>query len=322
MRLGLRISGHRRTKDAVALAVAAERAGFDEVWLTEDYLERGIFTVAGAVAAATNRVRLGLGVVNPFTRHPGLIAMEAAALCELAEGRVVLALGGSNSRWINGWLGIEHVKPLGAVREANEIIRSLLGGRPTRHDGAHFSVDAHMAFSVDSVPPIWYGVKGPQGLRAAAVDADGVVLSVLSSPGYVEWVRQVVGADVELGAFVEFSLGEDPVATRHAIRPFVARFLGMHGDAEITRRGGLGVDDARAFASALASGSPDVARVTNEILDSFVVVGDIDDCARGVRRYESAGLDTFIVGDQPDRSTDGMIDDVMRCWEHAGLAVG
>ncbi len=319
MRLGLRISGHRPAGDAVALAVAAERAGFDEVWLTEDYLERGIFAVAGALAAATSRVDIGLGVVNPFTRHPALIAMETAGLCELAPGRVVLALGGSNARWMNGWLGIEHHKPLAAVREARTIIASLLNGEATRHTGDHFDVEASMAFHPGGPPPIWYGVKGPRGLSAAAEDADGVVLSVLSSPAYVEWVRSIVGPSAQLGAFVEFVLGDDPRAVRDSVRPFVAKFLGMHADGEITRRAGLDPALARSFAAALAAGRPDVDAVTDAILDTFVVAGDLDDCVRGIRRFEAAGLNAFVVGDQPDRSIEQTIDDAMRCWHAAGV---
>lgn len=320
MRLGIRASGHRPAAEVIALAVAAENAGFDEIWLTEDYLERGIFSIAGAVASATNSITIGLGVVNPFTRHPGLTAMEAAALCELAPGRVILALGGSNKRWMNEWLGIEFSHPLAAVREARAIIATLLAGHRVDHNGRHFSVSTKMAFHPDPVPPIWYGVKGPLGVAAAAEDAQGVTLSTLSSAPYVEWVRGIVGPTKQIAAFVEFLIDEDDAAAYDAVRPAVAKYLGMHGDAEITRQAGLDRDVALRLSAAVQAGSPDVKAVTDEVIDMFAVVGGRQRCADGLRRFAAAGLDTFVVGDQVTRSPTQMVIEAADCWAVADIA--
>jgi 5,10-methylenetetrahydromethanopterin reductase len=319
LRLGLRVSGHRTAAEAVRLAVAAEHAGVQELWLTEDYLERGIFAVAGAVAGATSDVTIGLGVVNPFSRHPGLIAMEVAALDEIAGGRVVLALGGSNERWMSDWLGIDFAKPLGAVREARRVIDDLLSTGAADFAGERFSVHARMVFQPTHRTPIWYGVKGPRGLDAARTDADGVVLSVLSSPSYVRWVRDIVGDGVTLAAFVEVALSGDAATARDSVRPFVARFLGMHGDQPITREAGLDAEAAGRFRAALLAGTPDVAAVTDDVLNRFVVAGDLADCVAGFHRFADAGLHTLIVGDRPDEPIDAVVDSALSCWTAAGF---
>src|ERR1041384_8358018 len=93
LRLGLALSNEVPVAETVALAVRAEQLGFGEVWLPESGHGRGLFTVAASVAAATRRVKIGIGIVNPFWRHPSLIAMEAAALDEASQGRVLLGLG-------------------------------------------------------------------------------------------------------------------------------------------------------------------------------------------------------------------------------------
>lgn len=304
------------------LAVAAEEAGVHEVWLTEDYLERGIFAVAGAVAAATSRLTIGLGVVNPFSRHPGVTAMETAALDEVSEGRTILALGGSNERWMHEWLGIEFAKPLGAVREARRIIGDLLTTGAADVDGQHFQVHARMSFQPAYRTPIWYGVKGFRGLEAASNDdADGVILSVLSSPEYVEWVRSIVGAGIRLGAFVEVVVSDDGAAARDSLREFVARFLGMHGDQPITRVAGLAPGTAERFQQALLAGEPDAAAVTDELIDTFVVAGTGDDCAAGLRRFATTGLDTLIVGDRPTASCADVVAAATSCWTAAGFGL-
>src|SRR5215510_9093592 len=92
-RLGLSLANEGPVRETVALAREAEQLGFDEVWLPESGHGRGMFSVASAIATATNRIGIGVGIVNPFWRHPSVIAMEAAALDEISDGRVMLGLG-------------------------------------------------------------------------------------------------------------------------------------------------------------------------------------------------------------------------------------
>src|SRR5439155_3452215 len=122
-------------------ARAAEHAGLGSLWLIEDYFHPGAFALAGAAAAVTERAAIGLGVVNPYTRHPALLAMETAALAGVAPGRVVLGLGTSNRRWIETQMGIGFKTPLNAMRECVEIVRRLLGGERVTFRGQSFSVD-------------------------------------------------------------------------------------------------------------------------------------------------------------------------------------
>src|SRR5690606_30350041 len=121
-------SGLRSAAGAVQIARQAEEAGLDEVWVSEDYTERGAFAVTGAMAAVTERVRIGIGVVNPWTRHVVLTAMEAQALDEIAGGRSVLGLGASNAGWMTGRLGIEFERPISVLAEYSSTLRRLLSG--------------------------------------------------------------------------------------------------------------------------------------------------------------------------------------------------
>ena len=93
LRLGLSLANEVPVAETVATAVHAEDLGFSEVWLPESRHGRGAFTVAAYLAAATTRIGIGIGIVNPFWRHPSLIAMEAATLDEAAGGRLKLGVG-------------------------------------------------------------------------------------------------------------------------------------------------------------------------------------------------------------------------------------
>ena len=80
---------------------AAEQAGFDSVWVTERYFHEEAFSLLGYLAAATQRLRLGLGVTNPYTRNPALLAMAAATVDSLSGGRLMLGVR-------VGWLAEEY----------------------------------------------------------------------------------------------------------------------------------------------------------------------------------------------------------------------
>src|SRR5262245_35357301 len=92
-RIALRVHGSVPVQACAEQARAAERAGFSTLWFAENPFGRGALSALTASALGTKEIRLGVGVFNPFNRHPTLIAMEMAALDELCDARAVLGLG-------------------------------------------------------------------------------------------------------------------------------------------------------------------------------------------------------------------------------------
>src|SRR3989442_2034473 len=115
--LGVALRGRGLPVRATDLARAAERAGLGSLWVIEDYFDPGAYALAAAAAAVSERIVIGLGVVNPYTRHPALIALETAALAGIAPGPVVLGLGTSNRQWIQEQIAIPFKTPLRGLRE-------------------------------------------------------------------------------------------------------------------------------------------------------------------------------------------------------------
>lgn len=302
MRAGLLLSGRRPAREAVAIAVEAEEMGVDEVWVSEDYCERGAFALAGAVAQATSRVRVGLGVVNPWTRHPVVLAMEFTALDEIADGRAVLGLGASNTRWMQDDLGIPFRRPLARLHECIEILRPLLAGERVDHDGPVWQVHAQLSFTpARPAPPLILGVKGEKAMALAASSGDGVLLSLLAGPAYVAWSRQVLGPDADVSSYVAFSCDADAASARDRIRPLVARFLGVHGDHHIARCAGVDPGLAASFRAGLLAGTPRTDLVDDALLGAVAVAGDVADCRAGIGRLASAGLDCVVLSDDVPR---------------------
>jgi 5,10-methylenetetrahydromethanopterin reductase len=303
------LSGARDARDAVCVARRAESAGIAEIWISEDYFERGAFALAGAVAAATTAPHIGIGVVNPWTRHPMVTAMEFAGIDEIAGGRGILGIGASNPVWIQQRCGIPFRSPLGAVRESIEAIRSALAGQHVQVSGGHFTIDAELSFSpTRTAPPIHLGAKGRRSLQLARQVADGVLLSILSSPDYIRWARQQCGDSLDTAAYVLASCHPDAGIARQSIRPRLAHFLGVHGVHDITREAGLDEATAHRFRDAWLAGSPAVDLTDEQQVDTFSVAGNLDDCLQGLDRLARAGLDTAVLCDLGDDRVDGLLE--------------
>ena len=100
-----------RAGDSVRHAILAEKLGFSSYWVPEDYAFPGAFSICSAIACQTERIKIGIGVLNPYTRHPVLTAMEFAALDQLSQGRGILGIGAGVKLWIEDQLGIPYTRP-------------------------------------------------------------------------------------------------------------------------------------------------------------------------------------------------------------------
>jgi 5,10-methylenetetrahydromethanopterin reductase len=320
-RLGFAPAGSRDGRTVVALARAADELGVDEFWLSEDYLERGSVALAGAVAAATSAVTVGLGVINPWTRHVALTAMECGALDELSGGRLIVGLGASNRVWMQDRLGIPFEHPVAVLEEYAGALRTLLRGERLTDLVAGHPVDARLDFTPPRADvPIYFGVKGERALAAGARLADGLLLSLLSAPAYVAWVRERYGgAGLRAAAYVAFACDDDGAAARDRVRSRVARYLGVHGDAPITRVSGLAPDLAHRLRERFLAGREAGDLVDDAVLSTFAVAGTVDDCARGLRALADAGLDAVVVMDDGVADPHRVLRDAVRCATAAGL---
>jgi 5,10-methylenetetrahydromethanopterin reductase len=293
--LGVALLGHGLPGSAVAWARGAERAGLGSLWIIEDYFQPGAFALAGAAAAATERIAIGLGVVNPYTRHPALVAMETAALAGLAPGRVVLGLGSSNRRWVDEQMHIPFKTPLRGLREGTALVRRLLAGERVTFAGECFAVDDVKLETPPVAPvPIVLGVKGPRALTLAAEIADGVHCSILTSPAHVRRVRQATagaGRAFAVLAYVPMAVSADGPAARMRVRPLLARYLGaLHGQS-ILADAGLPTPATQPFRDALLAGRPADELVTEAMIDTLAVAGTPAECRRALERLAAAGLD-------------------------------
>lgn len=293
--LGVAMTGRRLPATVTAWARDAERAGFGSLWVIEDYFQSGAFTLAGAAAAVTERITIGLGVVNPYTRHPAVLAMETAALAGIAPGRVVLGLGSSNRNWIEGQMAIPFDTPLQGLREGVEIVGRLLAGERVTYTGTCFSVhDAALETPPPSPVPIVLGVKAPRALALAAEVSVGVHCSIMTSAAHVRRVRASTGGareDFTVLAYIPMAVSADGREARAHVRPVLARYVGaLHGQSILTDAG-FGPVVTQPLREAFLARRPAGDLVTDEMIDALSVAGTPAQCREALARLADAGLD-------------------------------
>jgi 5,10-methylenetetrahydromethanopterin reductase len=261
--------------------------------------------VAGAAAAVTTRIGIGLGVVNPYTRHPALLAMETATLAGIAPGRVVLGLGTGVRHWVEDQMVIPAPRPLAALGECVDVVRRLWAGERVSHAGGGFSLrDAALEFKpAQPALPIVLGVKGPRALALAGAIADGVLCSIMSSPAHVRRVQAAVAtarrdaghaAPLPILAYVPVAIGRDAAAARGSVRPLLARYLAhLHGQTILADAGVAG-SETLAIREARARGESGASLVTEAHVDAFALAGTPEQVRARLVAWLEAGLDAPI----------------------------
>src|SRR2546428_3345625 len=199
MKLGLNLpyEGSLAFPEAVELAQRAEALGFESVWMPEAYGTDAI-SILGALAARTERIRLGTGIVNVFSRTPALLAQTAATLDLISGGRFILGLGTSGHQVVSGWHGMAFDQTLLRMRETIAIVRQVLRRDRLIFEGEVFHLDQGLkllAHPVRATVPIYLATLTPGGLRLTGELGDGWI-PTLFSPGDMDLVRH----DLDAGA--------------------------------------------------------------------------------------------------------------------------
>jgi probable F420-dependent oxidoreductase len=174
------------------LVVHAEQAGIDTA-LVGEVAGPEVFATLGAMAARTERIKLGSGIVAAYTRSPALTAMGFATLASLAPGRIVAGIGASSPIVVGRWHGGDFEQPLATVREFIGLLRAALAGEKLNHDGPRFRSKGFRLDLPGVEVPIWLGAINPRMLALAGEIADAAFMT-WCPPEEVGPKREIVNA--------------------------------------------------------------------------------------------------------------------------------
>jgi 5,10-methylenetetrahydromethanopterin reductase len=262
---------------------------------------------AGACAAATQRLRIGVGVVNPYMRHPAQIAMDFAAIDELSGGRAVLGIGSGIAGALRR-MGFDSSQPVTVVREAIEIIRAMLAGESVTLQGRVFRVDgARLDFPARQLP-IYMAAGSERALEVCGMMADGLIVSNMTPPGLARWMAAIVADPAaEAGRakpwvvhYVPCAIADDGDAARRAVKTTIGDALTLLwpiGDSWPRRReaavaeSGIPRSDFIAALDRLRRGEAAADVLDERFAAAFAIAGTAQECLRQAARYRAAGVD-------------------------------
>jgi 5,10-methylenetetrahydromethanopterin reductase len=306
-RVALYLQDKHPIPDAIDYVRYAESRGFEAVWQAESRLVRDAIVPMAAYAATTNRIKIGSGVINNWTRNAGLIAATFSTLDDLAPGRILCGLG---VWWepLATKVGVHRRKPLVAMRETVEVVRRLLAMEKVTYRGEFVNVDQ---IEIDIVHgdrrpkqvPIYIGATGMRMMELSGEIADGVLLNYLVSPAYnqraVEHLRigaSRVGRDlakIDRPQLIVCSLDEDRGRALEGARELVTQYLGQQ--PHIMKASGVRQELLDEIGSKLTWPAEErqireaMKLVPDEVVQLITASGTPDECRAKVLEYIDAG---------------------------------
>ncbi len=266
--------------------------GYTDAWSAE---LNGVDAFTPLVLASqwASQLRLGTAIAPVYTRGPGLLAMMAATLADLAPGRFVMGVGTSTPVVVKQWNAIPFEAPFQRSRDTLRFLRAALSGEKVTEQYETFAVSGFRLDRPPAVPPaLALAALRPQMLRLAATEADAAITNWLS-PADVPMVREVTGQDCELVARIFVCPTNDAQAARTIGRRVLTAYLTVPAYAAFHEWLGRG-DLIRPMQEAWTAGDRRgaSAAIPDQVVDDLVIHGDPAACRERVAEYVQAGLDT------------------------------
>jgi 5,10-methylenetetrahydromethanopterin reductase len=281
------------------VARAAGR-GFEMVYVPDQGFFRDPFVVLAQIGARVDRIGLGLGVTNPYTRHPVQIARAAATLADLGPGRFVLGLGAGERANLRDRLGAPHAPVVPLLRQTVVVLRALWAGERVSCTTPVFTLrDVKLDFLPAAPVPVYLATTEPDGFRLAGEVADGLILGDMADAAVVrEAVRlkdagaRSAGRDPSTIAVVGWLttiVTDDVPSAKDKLRSVMASTVcGMHRAS----RQALGFADRQieALRAALAAGAVSGHLLTDADIERLAILGPAAVCAEKLKAVASGGL--------------------------------
>ncbi|WP_254762994.1 LLM class flavin-dependent oxidoreductase [Natrinema marinum] len=304
MDVGLMVAGFGNG-DLAETAVRAEDRGYDAVWIGELWGASGVVQ-ATEVACRTEEIDIGTAILNVYSRSPAVLAMTAASLENVSDGRFTLGLGTSTATAIEGLHGASFDRPVRRAHETIELIRAFTAGdgEPVDYEGELLEASSFPSLEVSV--PIYHAGLGPANRRVVGRLADGWIPHNIPFSRLDEAFEEVAAAArernrdpgaIEIAPYVPSAVSDDRDEARDTLRRHVAYYVGS-GEGYRRAVATAFPDAADEVAEAWRDGEKRAAAnaVTDEMLADLGVAGTPDEAREQLRTLVAeTGIDHPIV---------------------------
>jgi probable F420-dependent oxidoreductase len=306
-RLGIAFSGGPSPAEIVDCVALAESLGYESAWVAEGHGGDQFATLSGC-AMRTSTIGLGTAITSLYVRSIPTIAMAAASVDDLSDGRFILGIGSSHKVQVEPEHGVPYGKPLTKTRESVEIIRNLLRDGEVQFAGDTVRIEN---FDLWFTPrradiPIYVAAVFPKMTALCGEIADGIILTRSTVKTGAQVKQQIAEgaaragrdpAQVAVTSLLPTSVADTRQEAFDAMRPGLAFYCGFFPryNKLIAEHGFA--DEAAAIAAAWAKGEREAAvgLVTDDMVDATGVAGTPEECRAKIDAYRESGIDLPII---------------------------
>jgi len=299
---GIGVDGTTSTAETLALAKQADALGFHSFWFSEGYHSRSAIVRATVVASTTGKIRIGLGILSVHTKHPGLLAMDAASLDEIAPGRVILGIG-----TVVNALRKHAIERAGApqfVKEAVEITKKFLSGEAVQYEGNRFNISApgsRIEIDISKHSPVYVGATGPATLKLAGRYADGVLFNYPCTPSFIKYAMPLIEEGLkfsgrspetfDVAAYLLISVDKDEKKAVDAAKRFVAQKLSTR-HSDMLQHAGVGAEEIERVKNSVGRLGVEKAalEIEDEVVRKVTIAGTPEQVIAGIKKFLGTGL--------------------------------
>jgi probable F420-dependent oxidoreductase len=282
----------------------AEQLGYTDFWSYEADVDP--YVPLAIAAANTERAMLGTAIIGAFTRGPGIIALGAQAIAEMAPGRFCLGIGSGSNVTVERWNGGVFAKPLTRVTETVQAVRQMLDGVPVAVEGQTLSVSGfRLGRPVPARVPIYVAGLQETMVRQAVRISDGIITNWLSAPD-VRKVAEVVRDEarqcekdpgsVEIACRIFVCPTQEPERAREMFKRAVTAYLNV----PVYRRfqEWLGRDEVLHEMHVrwdIGDRKGALAAVPDRTVEELAIIGTAAQCRQGIQAYIDNGVTIPII---------------------------
>jgi alkanesulfonate monooxygenase SsuD/methylene tetrahydromethanopterin reductase-like flavin-dependent oxidoreductase (luciferase family) len=297
--------------DSADLAVRAESLGYGGVWLGELWQTSSVVKLT-EIAARTDDIGVGTAILNVYSRTPAVLAMTAATLDDVSDGRFTLGVGTSTPKAVEDLHGMSFDRPVRRAHETIKLTKAFLGGDGrVDYDGDCFETADFPA--LDAEVDVYHAALGRANRRVVARVADGWIPHNVPFPDLPEAFEYIADHtpddrdpdDVTVAPYVPAAVSDDPGEARDAVRGHLAYYAGS-GEGYRRAVGDRFPDEAEAVAEAWRDGrrGEATATVTDEMVAALGVTGTPEEAREQFAEIAAMGVVDRPMVTIPNNATD------------------
>jgi len=283
-------------------SAASEERGFNGLWFGETTI-RDAGVLSCLALNATKKIEVGTSIVNVYTRTPGQLAMLASTLNELGEGRFTLGVGASTPAIVSGWHGVDYEKPLLRVEETVKLLRLYFSGEKFSYKGS-FASPNNARLKVQSTPRLALAALNEKMIGLASRLADRIILN-LYPPSMIAEARKIVReanprSEAKLSVMLyAYVLGESERGLQ-ASKDLIAFYSSSEAYSRLFFRAGFVEESKRAYEAWRLKNREMVKKsITEEMVHTLMVYGDIGALRERIKAYHDEGVDDVLIAPCP-----------------------